>query len=307
MKFIVIIITGMILLSGCTNESEARVRINDLESALSSNAYIIEVERIVQFESFLSDSYIYDSVVVFRIRYKSDGYEVMGYVGAPYDYLNNTYPILIYNRGGHFYFGVQTPEVIGFLASRGYIVLGSQYRGIAGGTGVDQFGGNEIEDILTLICISESFGFVEPENIFMAGASRGGMMTYIALRHDDRIRAAAVWAAISNSFELFDTRASMQSVYISLVGGSPNELPEEYERRSAMLWAYEINTPILIGHGTNDWRIPYSQSVNMSEALAHHGNIYKLLLYPDVGHDIIIPFLYEMDSWFAQHMVVTYY
>ena len=40
------------------------------------------------------------------------------------------------------------------------------------------------------------------------------------------------------------------------VGGSPEEVPEEYERRSAIHWAEEIHVPLLIFHTADDDRAP---------------------------------------------------
>jgi len=304
MKQLFIILVALILLSGCAPDHETEFIANGLESALLNHMDVLEVERISQVVNLVTGDYIDDEVVIFRLRYKSDQYEVIGYVAAPYDYLDHEYPILIYTRGGHLYVGMQTPETIGWIASRGYIVLGSQYRGVAGGTGMEQFGGDDINDVLRLIDISESLTFAQQGGVYMAGDSRGGMMTYIAIRKDDRIRAAAVWAAISNSFDLFNDRRDMRSVFTSLVGGTPDELPEEYERRSAVLWANELTIPILIGHGTSDWRVRYSQSTNMAEALERYGNPHKLLIYPNEGHSIIMPFLDEMDEWFRQHPII---
>ena len=304
MKLLTIAIGALILLSGCTTDQETEFVASNLESALQNHIDVLEMEHITQVVNLITGDYIDNEVVIFRIRYRSDQYEVIGYVAAPYDYQDYEYPILIYNRGGHLNFGMLTPELIGWIASRRYIVLGSQYRGVAGGTGTEQFGGDDINDVLRLIDISESFTFAQQGGVYMAGDSRGGMMTYIAIREDERIRAAAVWAAISNSFYSFDHRRDMRLVYTSLIGGTPDEVPEEYEGRSAVLWANELTIPILIGHGTNDWRVRYSQSTSMAEALERYGNPHKLLIYPGVDHSIILPFLDEMNEWFRQHPII---
>jgi len=139
----------------------------------------------------------------------------------------------------------------------------------------------------------------------MFGASRGGMMTYIASRLDDRIVAAAVWAANSNVFEAFHERElAMQIVYTTLVGGTPEELPEEFERRSAIFWANELQAPFLIGHGGEaDWRVLTHQSINMAAVLERYNMPHRLIIYPDADHGMPAEFAIEVFEWFMQHPI----
>ncbi|MCL2421889.1 MAG: prolyl oligopeptidase family serine peptidase [Defluviitaleaceae bacterium] len=285
--------------------------ISQLAAALSSHEAVFEVTPIHLREFTIVALAEHAGLeprgmVIYRIRYASDGYEVIGYVAAPDDFLEYEYPILVVNRGGNRTFGMLSPEALINFALRGYIVLASQYRGVAGGTGMEQFGGDDINDVLRLIDISENFMFAQQGGVYMFGASRGGMMTYIASRMDNRIVAATVWAAISNAFDSFNEREqAMQSVYIDLIGGTPEELPEEFERRSAVFWADEINVPLLIGHGGDaDWRVLTHHAINMAEALERYGKPHRLIIYPDAGHGgEETNFLDEMDQWFRQHPI----
>jgi|GEM_PF-1231828 len=301
MKILISVFTLLLLLSGCSpNETTSM----PLEATLLSHESILSTERII-LEPYIPDPFtgelINTSLVsIYRIRYKSDQYEVMGYIAAPSDYMYHKYPILIYNRGGNRSFGALIPEYIGWLALRGYIVLGSQYRR------AEQFGGDEINDVIKLIDISESFSFAQQGGVYMLGTSRGGMMTYIASRMDDRIRAAAVWAAVSNLFDSFNDRElAMQQVHIELIGGTPEELPEEFKRRSAVFWADEIMAPLLIGHGGDaDWRVLTQHSINMAKALERYGKPHRLIIYPEAGHGFGgTDFLEEMDAWFRLHPI----
>ena len=56
---------------------------------------------------------------------------------------------------------------LGEVASWGYVVVGSQYRGNAGGEGKEEFGGSDVNDILNLIPFLA--------NIRQADTSRIGM------------------------------------------------------------------------------------------------------------------------------------
>ena len=294
----------LIMLGGCSSSPDSYddTFACKLEATLLNHEDVISVAPVNLPDSSSLQSH---NFAIYSIRYLSDGYEVMGYVAAPADFMERKYPILIYNRGGNRDFGALTPYQIILASLRGYIVLASQYRGVTSGTGIEQFGGDDIGDVIKLIDISESFVFAQQGGVYMFGASRGGMMTYIACRKDDRIRAAAVWAGISNVFHSFNERgADMQQVLVDLIGGTPSELPEEYERRSAVFWADEIDVPLLIGHGgVADWRVPTHHSINMAAALERYGVPHRLIIYPDAGHDIVLDFLDEIDDWFRLHPI----
>jgi len=273
------------------------------EAVINVNLVTLPPRTTFNIEQFVANNDIEHMPIIYSVRYTSDAYQVMGFVAAPGDFMYRSYPILIYNRGGNRDFGALTPDYVLWYAMRGYIVLASQYRGILGGTGQEQFGGDDINDVLRLIDISENLHFAQQGGVYMLGVSRGGKMTYIASRMDDRIRAAAVWAAISNSFESFYEREdAMQMVYVELVGGTPEELPEEFERRSAVMWADEIIVPLLIGHGGEaDWRVPTHHAINMAEALENYGKQHRLIVFPDADHSHWeTNFLDEMDEWFRQ-------
>ena len=312
MKHLLMLCVLLSLLSGCFTAFEAADEYTFAEILLRHEA-VLEVEPVLLdadtlglITEYLAHAGLeHREVTVYRIRYMSDAYEVMGYAAAPIDYADTAYPILIYNRGGNRHVGMLEPETIAGLASLGYIALGSQYRGVAGGTGLEQFGGDDINDVLRLIDISESFTFAQQGGMYMAGHSRGGMMTYIASRLDERIVAAAVWAAPSSLFG-----GGLPDVYRELIGGMPDELPEEFERRSAVYWADEINVPLLIGHGgTRDFQVLTQHSVNMAQALERYGKPHRLVIYPEAGHGFLSAvaagFLAEMDEWFKQHPIPT--
>ncbi len=72
-----------------------------------------------------------ESTRCFRITYVSDGLKVNGYLVVPKK--PGKYPCVIYNRGGNREFGKLDHGDYGYymaqIASWGYVVVGSQYRG----------------------------------------------------------------------------------------------------------------------------------------------------------------------------------
>ena len=296
-----------------TSEIEERVPVPTTEQNIEASTSfepslesISSLEELDSLESIIrvdSVDVFSDKGVLYKIRYKSDDCEVVGYIAAPIDYLEKKYPVLIWNRGGNQEFGKLKEMDIAMPASMGFVVLASQYRGNDGGTGKEQFGGDDVNDVIKLIDISTSFEFVQSGGVYMAGHSRGGMMTYMACRIDDRIKAAAVGAGISDSFAMYEMRSDMKSVYQTLVGGTPETMEEEYRNRSAVRWADEINVPLLIVHGGEmDSRVNTAQSENMAEQLEIYGKEYKLILYEKADHSLQDTGWYEeMAQWFHEH------
>lgn len=125
-----------------------------------------------------------------RIKYLSDGLKVVGFIWRPKDQGNRRLPLIIFNRGGNREFGKLTPwQAVRRYALEGFVVIASQYRGNDGGEGREEFGGSDVRDVLNLVPLAESLGNIDTKNIFMLGWSRGGMMTYLAIKNHVPVQA----------------------------------------------------------------------------------------------------------------------
>ncbi len=232
-----------------------------------------------------------DSINIYNITYLSDGLEVKGFLVKPKR--EKEYPCLIYNRGGNREFGalnkVRVAYLLGQIASEGYIVIASQYRGNAGGEGQEEFGGADVNDVINLIDVLNEIEQADTSKIGMYGWSRGGMMTYIALTKTDRIKAAVVGGAVSNSFESIKDRPGMGTgVYAELVPNYETQKDVELKKRSAIFWADQLpkNVPLLILHGNADWRVKPEHSLRLALELEKHRVPYRLMIFEGGDHGI---------------------
>jgi len=91
---------------------------------------------------------------------------------------------------------------------------------------------------------------------------------------------------------------------IPLIGGSPSQVPEEYEARSAIYWADKINVPLLIQHGEADEQVSVEQSRKLVQELEKYGKVYKLITYPDDDHGLSghNGGLSEIFKWLRQYL-----
>lgn len=241
-------------------------------------------------------------VRLYAICYQSDDCRVMGYAACPAD-PDAPLPCLIYNRGGNREFGYLRPEAVCRFAVRGYVVLGSQYRGNCGGTGREEFGGADVNDVIRLIDMGLALPCCQKGGVYMVGHSRGGMMTCLACARDDRIRAAVLGAGMTDCFMMYETREqSMKDVFHELVGGGPDTHAEAFAARSGTCQAHRIHTPMLICQGTDDWRVVPEMSQKMYEKLQEAGCECRLVIYPGADHSLKgTTFTDDATAWLAAH------
>ena len=84
--------------------------------------------------------------------------------------------------------------------------------------------------------------------------------------------------------ELWFTEHDMQ--------GTPWSNPESYKKWSASTFAAELGkykTPTLVIAGENDFRVPYTQSLEFFNTLQREGVTSKLVVFPDEGHWVLKP------------------
>jgi dipeptidyl aminopeptidase/acylaminoacyl peptidase len=201
-------------------------------------------------------------------------------------------PCVIFNRGGNRESGAlsdeQAARVLGKIASWGYVVAASQYRGNAGGEGREEFGGADVNDVLNLIPLLESLPRADATRIGMFGWSRGGMMTYIALARTDRIAAAIVGAGIVDLFDGIERQPKMEEVYSELIPNYADDKERALAARSAIRWPEKLskNTPILLLHGSADSRVHPTQALRMALALYESEHPFRFVFFEGGGHGL---------------------
>jgi dipeptidyl aminopeptidase/acylaminoacyl peptidase len=244
-----------------------------------------------------------------RITYLSDGLKVVGFLWKPQDTAGKQFPLLIFNRGGNREFGKLTPWFrLGFYpyVSNGFVVLASQYRGNDGGEGREEYGGADVRDVLNLMPLARSLGYVDMHNVFMLGWSRGGMMTYLALKHHIPVNAVAVGGGLTDLVSEGKRRPALANVWSALIPGFEQRGEDLMRERSAVYWPEQINVPVFILHGGADWRAdPMSQTLDFAKKLQERGKTYELIIYAADDHGLS---LNRADSdrriveWFKRHM-----
>jgi len=249
-----------------------------------------------------------DDIEIYGIVYKSDGLLVQGLMAQPKKVGN--YPCVIYNRGGNRDFGALLVAngviTLGKIAKEGYVVIASQYRGNGGSEGQEEFGGEDVNDVLNLIEVLSEIEGADTNKIGMYGWSRGGMMTYIALTKTDKIKAAIVGAGRSD-LTIIDRPDMETNVYAELIPNYAKNREEELKKRSAiyLIDQFPKNVPILLLHGNADWRVKSTNSLKLALEFEKHRIPYRLKIFEGADHGIR-EFREEVDqeviSWLDRYL-----
>jgi dipeptidyl aminopeptidase/acylaminoacyl peptidase len=223
-----------------------------------------------------------------RLVYLSDGLKVVAYEWKPKVRGADKLPLIIWNRGGNRDFGQNSPwQSERRFALDGFVVLASQYRGNDGGEGKEEFGGADVHDVSNLLPLAESFGYVDMDNVFMLGWSRGAMMTLLALKQGMKVNAAAVGGTPADITAVSADRAAMETmVFAELIPGYAEHRDQSLRDRSPVYWADRIEAPLLIFHGGADWRVKTDQALSLAQALQRAGKTYELTIYAGDDHGV---------------------
>ncbi len=234
-----------------------------------------------------------DSFHAEEFTYLSDGLKIVGYMLTPT--AEGKHPCIIFNHGGNPQFNNLSRETVvqgrnALLASSGYVVVASQFRQHLGSEGHDEFGGRDVDDVLNLLPVLEQTPACDATRIGMLGFSRGGMMTYRALARTDRIRAAVVLSGLADlalSLKARDKDA-MGVVYQTYIPDYKTRKDQALAERSAVLWADKLcpTTPILLLHGTADWRVLTDEALEMASALYKAKHPFRFVLFEGGSHGL---------------------
>lgn len=259
---------------------------------LERTPYTVPDSSIAKWRSRMPDiDTILDGVRISRIAYFSDGLKVKGYLAVPVG--KGPFPSVIYCRGGNREMGKigdgQLMRFIANTASWGYVVVATQYRGNDGGEGKEEFGGADVNDVLNLMPLLAQVPEADTSRIGLFGTSRGGLMTYLALTHTTRIKAAVVHSGISDAVAILADRKEMEpNAFAPLIPGYALNRDSVLFTRSPVRWAERLckTTPILIEAGTGDWRVKADQAINMAQALYACKHPFRMIMLEGADHGL---------------------
>jgi dipeptidyl aminopeptidase/acylaminoacyl peptidase len=177
-----------------------------------------------------------------------------------------------------------------YLALRGYVVLSVNYRS-GTGYGLDfrealnygATGASEFQDVLGAGLYLRGRADVDPVRVGLWGGSYGGYLTALGLSRASDLFAAGVdihgvheWNAVIRNFvDTYDPAARGDEARLAF-DSSP--------MASVATW----RSPVLLIHGDDDRNVPFSETVNLVEALRRQGVEFEQLIFPDEIHSFLL-------------------
>lgn len=209
------------------------------------------------------------------------------------------YPALLYCQGGpqsavSQFFSYRWNFQI--MAANDYIIVAPNRHGLPtfGSEWNEQisgdYGGQNMKDYLSAIDAVKEEPYVDETRMGAVGASYGGYSVfYLAGHHEGRFKAFISHCGIFNFESMYAATEEMFFVNHDL-GGPFWEKPQPKSYKfSPHLYVDRWDTPIMIITGENDFRIPYTQSLQAFNAAQLMGVPSKLLVFPGETHFVLKP------------------
>ncbi|MBP5862188.1 prolyl oligopeptidase family serine peptidase [Streptomyces sp. LBUM 1478] len=177
----------------------------------------------------------------------------------------------------------------------GYAVIRINYRGSTGYGRAwtdalkHRVGLIELEDIAAVREWAVTSGFADPERLVLTGGSWGGYLTLLGLGTEPDAWSLGIAAVPVADYvtAYHDEMEALKAMDRTLLGGTPEEVPERFEASSPLTYVDAVKAPVYISAGVNDPRCPIRQIDNYVDRLAGRGAVHEVYRY-DAGHGSLV-------------------
>jgi dipeptidyl aminopeptidase/acylaminoacyl peptidase len=265
-----------------------------------SNIPNIINHRVVLFKKGIVPDKVCDAVKknpgleVISMQYRSDKLSIHGFIFRKKG-VTKKLPVVIFCRGGNNlhkngkmdmlpgFFYMQRPLVK--LVNEGKcIVFSSNYRGSVLSEGDDEFGGADVNDIINLYPIIKKYKYSDHKNVALYGWSRGVTMALLVHKQVSWVKCLILGAG-QVYYENTTFRPGMTKMFKEGFKLTDKDL----RARGAIHWADKLpkKAPILIMHGSADWRVSIENAYLLGLELQKNTIPYKMVLYPGGSHGLM--------------------
>lgn len=231
----------------------------------------------------------------FTYESSTDGEEIHAwYITPPGFDSARQYPLIIEIHGGpHLNYGPHFSAELQRYAAEGYVVVYNNYRGSTSYgedfamlldnkyASEDDFG-----DHMSAVDAMIEKGFVDENNLFIAGGSAGGIATAYAIGLTDRFNAAAATNPVINWVSKVLTADSYIGQIQNQFPGMPWDEHEHYWQRSPLSLVANVTTPTVLFTGVDDRRTPISDTEQYYQALQLLGVDTAMVRVPGASHGV---------------------
>ncbi|MEW1722350.1 prolyl oligopeptidase family serine peptidase [Streptomyces sp. NPDC093109] len=147
----------------------------------------------------------------------------------------------------------------------------------------------ELEDIAAVRDWAVESGLADPSKLVLAGGSWGGYLTLLGLGTQPDAWALGLAAVPVADYvtAYHDEMEALKAMDRTLLGGTPEEVPERFEASSPLTYVDAVKAPVYISAGVNDPRCPIRQVENYVDRLAARDAVHEVYRY-DAGHGSLV-------------------
>lgn len=239
------------------------------------------------------------------------------------------FPALVFIFGGSWWTGsrAQFSYQIREAAERGYVAVSVDYRL----TSVRESGKvkypfpaqvHDVKCAVRWLRANATEYKIDPDHIGAAGWSSGAHLALMLgltdasdglegecgdLNYSSRVQAVVSLAG-PTAFITFDEEIRYFPIpsSIALIGGTPEEVPEQARMASPLTYVSKDDPPVLIIHGDRDPQVPPKQAELLDAKMKEVGASHTLILVTGAGHDAtqLVNFYEDYPLWdfFDRHL-----
>ncbi|MCM2577732.1 S9 family peptidase [Streptomyces meridianus] len=147
----------------------------------------------------------------------------------------------------------------------------------------------ELEDIAAVREWAVDSGIADPDRLVLAGGSWGGYLTLLGLGTQPDAWALGLAAVPVADYvtAYHDEMEALKAMDRTLLGGTPEEVPERFAASSPLTYVDRVRAPVYISAGVNDPRCPIRQIENYVRRLEERGAPHEVYRY-DAGHGSLV-------------------
>ncbi|MFZ0908869.1 MAG: S9 family peptidase [Candidatus Acidiferrales bacterium] len=183
--------------------------------------------------------------------------------------------------------------VVAFANPHGSTGYGQEFTAEISG----DWGGEPFEDLMKVTDELAELPYVDANRMGAMGWSYGGYMMDWFEGHTDRFKAIASMMGV---FDLRSMAGATEEQWFpewEFKGNPWNS--QQYVKFSPSYFVQNFKTPCLVISGEQDFRVPYTQSLQMFTSLQKMNVPSRLIIYSNAGH---WPSWYEMALYYTAHL-----
>jgi dipeptidyl aminopeptidase/acylaminoacyl peptidase len=167
------------------------------------------------------------------------------------------------------------------------------------------WGERPLEDIMRATDLLEQEPWIDKARMAAIGGSYGGYMVSWIAGHTDRFACLVNHAGVSDLLGQWGSDVA-EGREVSM-GGSPWQNLETVDHWNPIRYAAHFKSPMLVLHGERDFRVPYTQGLQIYSVYKGMGLPARLVVFPDENHWILKPrnsrlWFKEVLGWLGKYL-----